>query len=233
MAAAVLAVHGAGGGGWEWRLWAPVLAARGWRLHAPDLVPDPAGLAQTGFRHYQAQVEGAAQALPPPVVLLGASLGGLLALAAAARVRPAALVLVNALPPAGTGARLPPRRWPPVVSWSQAALSGTVADLPDADLASARWAHRRWRDESGAVLAQAWAGVAVAMPACPVLVLTGALDRDVPPPVSRALAAHLDADRAEVDGCSHLGILLGARAALAAALVAAWLDARLAPGNQA
>jgi pimeloyl-ACP methyl ester carboxylesterase len=233
MAGTVLAVHGAGGGGWEWELWAPVLAARGWHLRAPDLVPGPSGLAGTGFHDYLGQVERAALAVAGPAVLVGASLGGLLVLAASARVRPAALVLVNALPPAGVAPGMPPRPWPPVVPWSRSPLAGTVADLPDADLASARWAHRRWRDESGAVLGQAQAGIAVARPDCPLLVLAAELDRDVPPALSRALAGYLGGDLAHVAGCGHLGILLGDRAAAAATLVAAWLDARVPAGNRA
>jgi pimeloyl-ACP methyl ester carboxylesterase len=233
MAVTVLAVHGAGGGGWEWDVWAPVLAARGWRLHAPDLQPSARGLAGSRLQHYQAQVEQAALAMPAPVVLLGASLGGLLVLAASAAVQPAAVILVNPLPPAGTGPGPMPRSWPTVVPWTRAALAGTVADLPDADLATARWAHRRWRDESGAVLRQAQAGIAVTRPSCPVLVLAAALDDDVPPALSRALAASLDADFAQVAGCSHLGILVGDRAAAAATLAAAWLAARALAGNDA
>ena len=31
----VLLIHGAGGGGWEWNLWAPVLKARGFAVAAP------------------------------------------------------------------------------------------------------------------------------------------------------------------------------------------------------
>ena len=38
---AVVLVHGAGGGGWEWDAWARVFAAGDWRVFAPDLQPSP------------------------------------------------------------------------------------------------------------------------------------------------------------------------------------------------
>ena len=37
-------VHGAGGGGWEWAVWARVFAAAGIAVAAPDLRPAAAGL---------------------------------------------------------------------------------------------------------------------------------------------------------------------------------------------
>ena len=42
-------VHGAGGAGWEWTIWARVLAVRGWRVVAPDLLPAANGLAATAL----------------------------------------------------------------------------------------------------------------------------------------------------------------------------------------
>ena len=89
-------VHGAGGGGWEWTIWARVLAARGWRVVAPDLLPAADGLAATALADYRAQVLAwCAQASPSPL-LVGASLGGLLALSIAAQANARALVLVFA-----------------------------------------------------------------------------------------------------------------------------------------
>src|SRR5688572_28720195 len=91
-----LMVHGAGGGGWEWNVWARVFAAHGWRVEAPDLQPVAAGLAATRLRDYAAQVAGSLARLPLPRVVVGASLGGLLALRCAADAD--ALVLINPLP---------------------------------------------------------------------------------------------------------------------------------------
>lgn len=224
-------VHGAGGGGWEWRLWAEVFVAAGWTVDAPDLQPAPAGLAATRFEHYRTQVVDRCRGRRPPCVLVGASLGGLLALSAAAEARVSALVLVNAMPPLGIEPRPAPRERPAIVRWSASAFGDTRSALPDGDLATARWAHARWRDESGAVLDEALAGIAVDPPSCPVLVMAAGEDRDIPPATSRALADHLRADVLTIAGAGHLGIVLGRQATAAAALALAWLNLHSQAGN--
>jgi predicted alpha/beta hydrolase family esterase len=218
-------VHGAGGGGWEWNLWRGVFAAHGIDAHAPDLQPAPQGLAATRFDDYVTQVRGALDAMPRPRALVGASLGGLLALRCAGLAD--ALVLVNPLPPSPWHAKLPQRDWPDVVPWRRdARLASTRRALPDADEASALHAFRHWRDESGAVVRAARAGIAVATPACPVLCVASAHDEDVPPGVTASLAGHWNASLLRVPSGSHVGPLLGRGAAGVATAVAAWLSAR-------
>ena len=95
--------------------------------------------------------------------------------------------------------------------------------MPDADDAACLYAFRRWRDESGAVMNAALAGVAVQRPACPVLVIASERDEDVPLEVSRELAAEWGGDFVRVPGASHVGPLLGASAARCAEMVVAWL----------
>ena len=121
-----LAVHGAGGGGWEWLIWQRLWQALGARLETPDLQPARAGLAATALADYCAQIECQAQQAAAPV-LLGASLGGLIALEVASRVAAPALVLVNPLPPAGVQPRPRLRRYSgDIVPWGrQASLEGT------------------------------------------------------------------------------------------------------------
>lgn len=206
-------VHGAGGGGWEWAIWSRIFAARGSGVRALDLVPCSAGLAATTLDDYVAQVCAWSTGIAQPL-LVGASLGGLLALLAAPRMRPAALVLVNPLPPAGIEPRTTTREYADVVPWgSERSLAGTRRALFDADDAACLFAFRRWRDESGRVLRAAAAGVAASPPGCPALVIASECDDTVPVAASRALAAQLGADLRVLPGASHVGPLLGRGAA--------------------
>lgn len=226
---AALLVHGAGGGGWEWTLWRGVFEAAGYRVDAPDLMPVRAGLPATQLGDYQAQVGAALVALPRPRVLVGASLGGLLALGAAASAD--AVVLVNPLPPAPWHAGMPARDWPDVVQWRRdARLAGTRRALPDADDATALFAFRHWRDESGAVLREAQRGVAVARPAGPVLFMVSDQDDDVPPAITRAMAEAWGADMLQTLSASHVGPLLGRDATGIAAQAVEWLNRAVKPG---
>ena len=218
-----LLIHGAGGGAWEWAVWHRVLAARGIEAAAVELVPGVGRCAGTRLQDYVEQVVVAARGAD---VLVGASLGGLLALAAAPARPRAALVLVNPLPPTPWAAALPARAaYPDVVPWGRdASLASTRRALPDADAATAQWAWRRWRDESGAVLNAARAGIEGPAPACPVLVLASELDDDVPPTISVALATAYGASCVMLPGASHVGPLLGRGASRAATFAAGWLE---------
>ncbi len=218
----VVMIHGAGGGGWEWNVWRGVCEAADFEVVAPDLGPAEGGIAATRFEDYAAQVARVAGAGD---VLVGASLGGLLALACAPALRPAALVLVNALPPAPWHSMLPGREaYPAVIPWgSDASLAGTRQAMPDADDAACLYAFRRWRDDSGAVMNAARGGVVVERPACPVLVLASELDADVPVAVSAAMAGAYGASLLRIAGASHVGPLLGDSAPHCASQALAWL----------
>jgi pimeloyl-ACP methyl ester carboxylesterase len=227
-ARAVLMVHGAGGGGWEWNAWARVFAAAGWHVRAPDLEPVATGLAATRLADYQAQVASHLARLPRPRVLVGASLGGLLALRSADAAD--ALVLVNPLPPRPWHAELQARTASAgIESWgARASLHGTRRAVPDAGAGDAWFAFRRWRDESGAVLDQARAGIECAAPTCPVLVLASSLDLEVPLQASAALAAWCGGEAMTIAGASHVGPLLGRDAATIAGSVVTWLNVKIA-----
>lgn len=219
---AVVCVHGAGGGGWEWSIWARVLGAHGFEVLAPDLVAVEAGIAATRLDDYRRQVLDWCGAVAPRPVLVGASLGGLLALMVAREAAAGALVLVNPLPPQGTSAA--ERASAPVVPWgSRRSLSGTRRAMPDADDAACLYAFRRWRDESGAVLDEACAGRAVEAPACAALVLAGEHDSDITAESSRRLALELGAEFALIAGAGHVDPLLGRVAADAALRATTWL----------
>lgn len=226
---AVLLLHGAGGGGWEWNAWRGVLEAAGMAVATPDLLPSAAGLAATGLSDYVAQGSSALRALPRPRAVVGASFGGLVALAMAGEADAPmdALVLINPLPPSPWHALLPSRDWPGVVPWRcEARLAGTRAAVPDADDASALCAFRGWRDESGAALRAAYAGVEVAPPALPLLCIASEDDADVPAAATVALASAWKADLWRLPRASHAGPLLGRDAPALAGRVARWLSPR-------
>src|SRR5204862_5537959 len=132
-------VHGAGGGGWEFNAWSRVFAAAGWSVRAPDLEPAAHGLAATTFDDYREQVEDAIASLARPRVVVGASLGGLLALRCADAID--ALVLVNPLPPKPWHALLPVSSPASIQAWgARASLAGTRRALPDAGAGDAWFA---------------------------------------------------------------------------------------------
>ena len=222
-----LMIHGAGGGGWEWDVWRRVFAAAGWRVSSPDLMPAAAGLSATALDDYEAQVRAWIDAASPDVVI-GASLGGLLALRCSSAQRTAPLVLVNPMPPAGQAGIVPlGRRYPDLVPWRHgASLPSTARALPDADATTWQISWRRWRDESGAVMNAASAGVPIERSDARTLIVISERDDDVPPSSSRALADALRADTLDSAGASHVGPLLGRAAADVAERVLAWLRLR-------
>lgn len=218
-----LLVHGAGGGAWEWNRWRGVLQAHAIAARAVELQPAAQGLAATTLQDYAIQVQLALQALPRPRVLVGASLGGLLAAMCASEAD--AAVLVNPLPPTPWHRQLAQRSWDRVIPWrSNARLLSTREAMRDADDASALWAFRYWRDESGQALSQAHEGVEVAKPDCPALFVVSSKDEDVPRKIILDWAYAWQADRLETLANSHVGPLLGHQAQVAAVQAVAWLN---------
>lgn len=225
-----LLIHGAGGGGWEWNLWRGVLLAHGIDACAPDLQPISAGQAETRFSDYEGQMRRALSALPAPRAVIGASLGGLLALRIADLAD--AAVLVNPLPPAPWHRELPARDWPEVVPWRNTARLGSGRrSMPDADEATALYAFRRWRNESGTVLGEAYAGIEAEAPRCPTLFVLSCQDEEVPPPLSTAIARAWRAETLEAAAASHVGPLLGRAAPAIAGQTVAWLNSGKAAGG--
>ncbi|HZP81980.1 MAG TPA: alpha/beta fold hydrolase [Chthonomonadaceae bacterium] len=224
----VVMIHGAGGGGWEYDRWRPVFVRAGWSVIAPDLQPVKAGLAATTFADYVRQVRAWVPRERRRLALVGASLGGILALKAAESLHPDAVVLVNSVPPAGVGASRARKRYPEIVRWANGPLQETRDAMPDSDEATILWAHPRWRDESGAVLNAVAQGIAVRKPACPTLVVLGERDTDIPPATGLALARWAGADVQLYAATSHVGPLLGRRAEEIAAAVRQWVEASLA-----
>lgn len=225
MTKTVITIHGAGGGGWEYEMWQPVFTAAGYRVIANDLQPVPAGLAATTFDDYLTQVIRWVPA-GEPIILVGASMGGILALKVAEAINPAALVLVNSVPPQGVGVPRTGKQRPTILRWANGPLAETRAALFDSDETTIHWAWPRWRDESGAVLNQIAAGIPAQPPTCPTLVVLSEQDTDIPYQTGLALAAWASADVVLYHGMSHVGPLLSRRAKEVAEMIGVWCQQR-------
>jgi pimeloyl-ACP methyl ester carboxylesterase len=217
-------IHGAGGGGWEYRFWNPVFEKAGYRVVAPDLVPIAGGYEKTQFDDYVEQVCLASG--KHPTVMIGASMGGVLVLKAAERLHPGAIVLCCSTSPVIPGLDKTAEPHPPVVKWKGGPYSDTVASMPDSDEATRKYAWPRWRDESGAVLDTISKGVAAAKPRCPVLSVIPEADDTIPPAEQQALAAWCSADTLRFEHMSHVGPLLSRRGNEVASSVLQWLTER-------
>lgn len=223
---ALVLVHGAGGGAWEWATWSAELAPGHRVVDAVELQPTSDGLARTGLADYRRQVSERARAHGAGVVLVGASMGGILAASVADEVAADMLVLVSPVPPVPWNRWLArPDRQPGVIPWgADRSIATTATALPDADPDVWEFAAARWRDESVLALDEALRGVAVRRPRCPVLVIAGTADVDVPWRVSQRFARAWEADYVELAGVSHVGPLLGRSARFAARVAEAWIS---------
>lgn len=222
-----LFLHGAGAWGGQWAIWRRLFEAEGWRVDAPDFEPAARGLAATRLDDYVAQAVDAVESAPVDV-LVGASLGGLLAVAAMARVapasRPRALVLVNPLPPAPWIAAVPSfTASGDVVPWcSEGRFASTQCALAGAGFADQQFAFRHWRDESATVLREAHAGRVLPDAGAPTLVIASDADDDIPPAASAAYANAVGASLYRVPG-GHVAPVMGVAAVRSAQAALAWL----------
>lgn len=184
----------------------------------PPGAPAPAALASTRLADYVAALERDAAALGEPLVVLGHSMGGLLAQLLSVRVQPKGLILLSTAPSAQASAFSAASvrtMWSVTGKWGwwkeatlldeDAARFGVYNGVPEAETRPAL-SELTW--DSGPVLAQLaapfldpdkGAKVDYSRLTMPTLMITGLEDRIVPATVSRKTARHLSAAGARVD----------------------------------
>ena len=222
----VLLLHGFDSSFLEFRRLAPLLAG-GAQLFIPDLFgfgfsPRPAGgdYSPRGvLRHLEALVQAIGQRNPGPLGLIGASMGGSVAVELARRL-PQQVERLLLLAPAGLTGR--PMPLPPLLDGlgvrflalpgvrrglcrtafadPEASVGAAELEIASLHLQSPGWgeALRRFARSGG------FAGCGTPLPHQPIAVLWGANDRILRAPQKRAALALLGERVRELDACGHL-----------------------------
>jgi pimeloyl-ACP methyl ester carboxylesterase len=223
----IIAVHGAFCAGWAFDRFRAPIEARGFRFIAPDL-PGHGGhegrSAVTGasMRHYTTAIRRLIQAQPAPPILIGHSLGGLVAQMAAARSKVAGLILLAPSSPWGVVGTTAEEAISTVTLY---ALGPYWAMAVDPDYASAhrylfdrlpgperRETFARLVPESGRALWEtlnwwldpfATTTVRAGAVAAPVLALVGGRDAIHPPATVKSVASRLGGETRVFPDMSH------------------------------
>ncbi len=223
-------VHGAANSRRVWTFWQEELARRGWSSHAIDLrghgASATADLGTARMADYAADVVAFARTLMRPPVLVGWSMGGLVAMMAAAACNAQACVGLAPSTPArafDASVRLRTGVFGPEeygIADRDPDHQTSMADLDREErvvaLGSLGLESRLARDERKA-------GIVIARAPCPVLVVTGTADTQWPR--QRYDDLPFAADYAEIDGASHWGLVLNRRLLPSiGSLVGGWLE---------
>jgi pimeloyl-ACP methyl ester carboxylesterase len=190
--ASVLLVHGAASGPWVFDRWLDRLT--GARTEAVDL-QEGLDVAHASMRDYADRLAWAAEALPRPLAICAWSMGGLVAMMAAARVEPACLVLLEASPSAEI------RGTDPEVELAHGTFDGeaTYGAFP---------VGVRSRPESALARAERKRGISVPRLPGPTLVVSG---REFPRERGRVLAEAYECDELAFPELDHWGLVLDGR----------------------
>jgi len=215
VAQTIVMIHGMWCGPWCWGNYKELFERRGYRCITPALrfhdvdpvrQPDPA-LGATSLLDYAADLEDQIRRLGEAPIIVGHSMGGLLAQILGSRGLARALVLLNSASPAGINALTPSvirSFWSTLTRWGfwRRPHRPTLAEatysmlhlLPEDER---RATHARFVFESGRAAAEIgfWlfdrrraASVDATRIACPMLIVAGREDRITPASVARKVA---------------------------------------------
>ena len=221
----VILVHGGFCGGWAFDVFRQPFEAAGYACLAPNLRghgPGNRGVAGVSMTDFAADIAALIEAEPEPPVLIGHSMGGLVAMMAAAKAKVRGLALLAPSPPWGVpGASLEEAASAMTLHalgpfWLQAVepdyTSARHYSLDRLDQATRKAVFDRMSPESGRALWETlnwWLDpfMTTSVPAdrikAPALVVVGARDLIHPPATVRQTAERLGADYRVFDGMSH------------------------------
>jgi pimeloyl-ACP methyl ester carboxylesterase len=233
----ILFIHGAFTRGARWRPWVRYFSAAGYRCFAPSLPahdpPDPAALAELTFADYVEALARVHATFQTPPIVIGHSMGGLVAQHIAARLECAALVLLSSTPPWRTrGTRhalpylmsyvLPVVTGRPIKASESAAKTLVLHDLTPAEqrALAPTFAYESGKAYRTVVFGQS--PVDRDAVKCPVLCVNGGKDRLIASSVGVRLAQFYNADHIVLAANGH-SLVADSLIPTVAAPVRAWL----------
>lgn len=229
MTSTILMIHGMWGGGWYWDKFQGYFEALGYHCYAPylryhDILPGadpPSGLGRTSLLDYAGDLADEIKKLKEKPILMGHSMGGLLAQILAGKRLAKAAVLIIPAPPAGVFSL----SWSQIYSFSEVilrwgfwkkahqpsyakAVYSMLEKLPSSER---RYIYDRCVWESGRALAEIafWffgfkgARVDPNEVTCPVLTVAGGEDRITPARITRRVAKRYKQDSTYLELAGH------------------------------
>ena len=227
----LILIHGAANSSKVWTFWQCRLARRGWASHAIDLRghgrsshPD---LSNTSMHDYASDIRSVAGELPNKPILMGWSMGGLVAMMVAATGDATACVALAPSMPAQRTDESITLRTGEFGPEEYGIVSPDPEDQPgmaDLNLEERHIALASLSQESRLARDQRAAGIVVQALPCPFLLVTGTADRAWP--LERYSGLWFGGEKQQVEGASHWGLMLNRRA-LSGAIPAVeqWLSA--------
>ncbi len=226
----LLLIHGSANSASVWTLWHQELATHGWSSYALDLRghgrSPTVDLARVSMADYADDVYTLLRQLRQPPILVGWSMGGLIAMmVAAAGGVPACVVLAPSLPAQHVDTTMSPRTG--VMTAEAYGITSTdpaeQPAMPDLNLDERRIALDSCGPESLYARDDRQRGIVMTALPCPLLLVTGAADTLWPS--SRYDGLWLPATRIQMDGASHWGLVLNGRALRAhIPQIVAWVE---------
>jgi pimeloyl-ACP methyl ester carboxylesterase len=227
----IVLVHGAANSAIVWTYWQEALAARGRASYAVDLrghgKRERIDLSRTAMQDYADDVRALIRDLDARPIVMGWSMGGLVAMMVAAGGDASACVALAPSPPA--------RQIDPSVTLREAEfgpeLYGITSNdpddqpaMPDLDREERVLALASLCQESRLARDDRKRGIIIESLPCPLLIVTGSADRQFPTATYDGL--WLPAERIEAPGASHWGLVLSRRTVAALVEdVVGWLAA--------
>ena len=226
-------IHGAANSAKVWTYWQRELATHGWISHAIDLrghgESGRLDLAYTSMQDYADDVHSVLKQLSQPPVVIGWSMGGLIAMMVASPESAIACVVLAPSAPAkqlDTSFTLRTGEFGPEEYGIKDSNPEDQPSMPDLDLEERIIALASLGNESRLARDERKAGIVIESLSCPLLIVTGTLDTAWPR--ERYDEVRLDAEFHTAEGASHWGLVLNRRAlSTVVPVVSRWLASKM------